>query len=291
MIWQGENRLSAHQMPAPCSLVVAVCLLAALQPATAQGVGEAPVRLAPHRAVYDISLDPKRSARAIDAASGRLAFDMTGDACTGYAMSFRQVTVLESSETGRRTIDTRMTTLEEADAAGFRFKIDSSANGAVSESSDGRVQRRDGQFVVRMTKPKAEERKLEGAFVFPSAQLKTIIQAARRGETTLDLKVFDGSEEGKLVYDTLTVIGSKLVGGPQMEDQLKAAPELTTMPRWPVKISYFKPGEGDRTPSYSVSFELFENGVSRAVKMDYNDFVLDGKLSRFEAYPAPACVK
>jgi hypothetical protein len=271
--------------------VVVAALAGAIPAAVAQGSAVAPVKLAPHRAVYDISLDPKRSARAIESASGRLAFDMTGDACTGYAMSFRQVTVLESAETGRRTIDTRMTTLEEADSAGFRFKIDSSANGAISESSDGRVQRRDGRSIVRMTKPKAEERQLEGRFVFPSAQIKAIIQAARRGETTLDLKVFDGSEEGKLVYDTLTLIGGRLVGGAQLEDQLKAAPELATMPRWPVKISYFKPGEGDRTPSYAVSFELFENGVSRAVKMDYNDFVLDGKLSRFEAYPAPACEK
>ena len=62
-------------------------------------------------------------------------------------MSFRQVTVLGSAETGPRTIDTRMTTLEEANNAGFRFKIDSTANGVVGEASDGRALPRNGGFV------------------------------------------------------------------------------------------------------------------------------------------------
>ena len=144
---------------------------------------------------------------------------------------------------------------------------------------------------VRMTKPKVEERPLSGNFVFPSAQLKAIIAAGRRDETTLDLKVFDGSEEGKLVYDTLTLIGPRIVGGDRLEDTVRAVPGLEAMPRWPVKISYFKPGEGDRTPSYAISFELFENGISRAIKMDYNDFVLDGRLTRLDPYPATACEK
>jgi EipB-like len=66
---------------------------------------------------------------------------------------------------------------------------------------------------------------------------------------------------------------------------------FTAMVRWPVKISYFKKDSSDNTPAYSVSFELYDNGVTRAVKMDYNDFTLDAKLTDLKIHPASACVK
>ena len=54
------------------------------------------------------------------------------------------------------------------------------------------------------------------------------------------------------------------------------------MPRWPVTISYFDKGKtdnsGEQTPAYTIGFELYENGISRALTLDYNDFVVDGKL-------------
>jgi hypothetical protein len=31
-----------------------------------------------------------------------------------------------------------------------------------------------------------------------------------------------------------------------------------------------------------MSFELFENGVSRALVLDYNDFVISGALGKFD---------
>ena len=31
--------------------------------------------------------------------------------------------------------------------------------------------------------------------------------------------------------------------------------------RWPVSMSYFKVGSGESTPSYTISFELYENAT------------------------------
>ena len=44
-----------------------------------------------------------------------------------------------------------------------------------------------------------------------------------------------------------------------------------------------KAKEGEQSPVYSMSFELFENGVSRALVLDYNDFVIAGALGKFDA--------
>jgi hypothetical protein len=249
------------------------------------------VFLAAHRAVYEITLDGKRPSKGIDGARGRLAFDFTGDACDGYAMSFRQVTVLETSEAGPRTVDSRMTTLEEADRSGFRFKIDNDQTGVPREAVDGRAGKTSSDYAVKLTRPKPETFSIPSEVVFPSEHLKDIIRAARRGDTTFAVKVFDGSDEGKQVYDTLSVIGAPAKGGADRVEEPLKGELFTNMTRWPVKISYFKKDSSDNTPAYSVSFELYDNGVSRAVKMDYNDFILDAKLTDLKLHPASACVK
>ena len=61
---------------------------------------------------------------------------------------------------------------------------------------------------------------------------------------------------------------------------------MKAMTRWPVTVSYYdrdgKKKDGEETPVYSMSFELFENGVSRALVLDYNDFVISGALGKFD---------
>jgi hypothetical protein len=38
-----------------------------------------------------------------------------------------------------------------------------------------------------------------------------------------------------------------------------------------------------------MSFKLYENGVSRDLRMDYGDFVLKGNLVKLDFLPADAC--
>ena len=65
------------------------------------------------------------------------------------------------------------------------------------------------------------------------------------------------------------------------------------MTRWPVTISYFDraAGEkgGEQTPVYAITFELYENGVSRALLLDYGDFVLTGEMTSIEMKDAKPC--
>ncbi len=52
-------------------------------------------------------------------------------------------------------------------------------------------------------------------------------------------------------------------------------PALAKLTRWPVTISYFdhesarKQESGEQTPVYSIGFELYENGISRKLTLDY----------------------
>jgi hypothetical protein len=273
------------------ALLIAICG-AVLAPASAQIPDNADlVVLAPHRAVYDLRLDTTRPSRNVDGATGRIAFDFTGDACDGYVLNFRQVTELQSAETGARTIDVRTNNFEEGDGRLFRFKSQSNVGGRIEERTDGTAERQGAVHRVNIVQPRRGRFEFPGDVVFPSEHLKQVIRAARRGDTTLNIGVFDGSDEGKQVYDTLAVIGRRIESGPERLDEASRKEPLITMPRWPVTISYFKRGSGEQTPSYTISFELFDNGVTRALRLDYGQFRMIGELVRLELMPASACTR
>src|SRR3712207_3006807 len=73
-------------------------------PAAAQGGGGS-VQLAPHRAVYDLSLLRAGGSSGLESARGRIAIEFAGDACEGYTPKFRQVTILGSKEARARTAE------------------------------------------------------------------------------------------------------------------------------------------------------------------------------------------
>lgn len=247
------------------------------------------VVLAPHRAVYDLALDNSKPSRNIEAARGRIAFDFTGDACEGYALSFRQVTQLTSGEGGPRVIDARTTSFEAGDGASYRFKTESSAGDAAPETVDGTAQKSGAGYEVKLRAPKDETHREAADALFPNAQMKAVIQAARAGQTTLNVRLYDGANSGKEVYDTLSVIGKRITT--KASEEPLQRPEFESLARWPVTISYFKVGSGETTPAYTISFELYENGVTGAVRLDYGSFALRGTLTRLDLLPQQDCAK
>ena len=69
---------------------------------------------------------------------------------------------------------------------------------------------------------------------------------------------------------------------------------LAKLSRWPVTISYFdqeseKEQSGEQTPVYTISFELYENGISRALKLEYSDFTIGGEMTSLEMKKEKPC--
>jgi hypothetical protein len=121
-----------------------------------------------------------------------------------------------------------------------------------------------------------------------------VIEAAEAGKTLLELSVYDGSESGDKVFSTLAVIGNVIKPGEKLPDDAAAGnAELAGLRRWPVTISYFDQDStktaGEQTPAYAIGFELYENGVSRSLSLDYGDFIVSGTMSKFELKDTAAC--
>jgi EipB-like len=252
------------------------------------------IPLAAHRAIYELALDPGKTTTRVDTARGRIAFEMTGNACEGYSVSLRQVTELDTGEGKETTSDLRSTTWEGGDAKSFRFKNQNFVNRELRDDVDGTADKGvDGGLSVKLVKPKTPPLKLGGPILLPTEQLTKILDVGEAGEHLLEAKVFDGSPDGKKVYETLSVIGAGITdAGNNLEEPVRTAP-LVSIKRYPVTVSYFDPGEGggERTPAYTLTFELYENGVSRALKLDYGNFALKGDLKSIEFLKTAPCKK
>lgn len=253
------------------------------------------VSFLPHQALYDLSLLKTRNNASVNTVRGRILYNFSGNACEGYTSDFRQVSEIESGE-GKNTLsDLRSSSWEDAAGKSYRFKIDTKMNDADPTDVDGIAERTGDTITVKLKQPVQKTFTLDGKTVFPTEQIERIIAAAREGKTLLELQVYDGSDNGEKVYNTLTVIGKPITG-----DRAAAAPDPSTtddamksLKRWPVTVSYYdheaKANSGEQTPVYAMSFELYENGVSRSLVLDYNDFVLAGAMGKFDVKANKPC--
>ncbi len=253
-----------------------------------------PIALIPHRAIYDLSLGETRGNSQVAGVRGRILYDFDGNACQGYSLEFRQVSELDSGEGKVSTSDLRSTTWEGADAKSFKFTSENFVEENLVNAVDGQAKHDATKTVVDLEKPRQRTLNLDAGVVFPTEHMVRVINAARAGKSILDFPVYDGSDTGDKVFDTLTVIGHQIA--PDERNHADAAadePKLERVPRWPVTISYFDKGKAEnsseQTPTYAIGFELYENGISRALTLDYNDFVVTGKLTSLEIKETKPC--
>jgi hypothetical protein len=268
----------------------AAVLLGGALPAAALNPGE----LAAHRAVYELKLAKTTGKGGAVAARGRILYDFTGNVCDGYKLEFRQVSELDNGE-GKVTLsDLRSTTWEDGAAKAYQFTSQNYLNQQLIDAVDGRAERRQNVIAVTLSKPKDKKLDLEAAIIFPTEHVRKILDAARDNKSILELPVYDGSESGEKVYNTLTVIGHEI--GPERvpNDAARDRKELAGMKRWPVTVSYFDKSEkadktGEQLPVYAISFELYENGISRALLLDYNNFTISGELTTLDIKDTKPC--
>jgi hypothetical protein len=267
-----------------CSRSVFAVVLVGLLGSSASAAG-----LTAHRAIYDLMLDAEKPGTQVDKARGRIAFQLTGTQCEGYTITLRQVTALDTGEGQETVSDLRSESWENAASTSYRFKTQNYVNEQIREDITGTVTRQKNDTLsVRVTKPKAANFTLPGKIYLPTQHTRAMLEAAERGEKLLSANIYDGSPDGRKIYETLTVIGEA-----RLHDDKTPAPypELAKLKRYAVATSYFEAGRADRVPAYTLSFDLYENGVSGALRLNYGNFALKGKLQSVELLPQKPCAK
>jgi hypothetical protein len=177
---------------------------------------------------------------------------------------------------------------EEADWKSMHFQIDSQGAQDTPPVVGTATRGADDDLRVVLTKPKAQTLDFGHEVLFPTQHIEHLIEAAKNGGGALQARVYDGSDTGAKIFATMSVIGKEATK-PTEDAQTSSA--LSGIRRWPVVISYFNEATTDAPPEYTLSFDLYENGVSGSLKLDYGAFALNARLRKLEILPATACAK
>jgi len=260
--------------------------------------------LVPHRAVYEISLANKKEAVSVSNVRGRMVFEITGSPCEGYTQNMRMITSTTDERGVKSLSDIRSSTWEQGRGKRLRFSSSQYLDSQLQEvvSGDARRSRNRKNINVKVDRPGATVLDLPGDALFPAQHSLAIIRAAKAGEKQLDVRIYDGSEQGQGFYKTYSFIGKKIPAiakDPNRNKSKKSKKKakklaglgLAKMPSWPVAVSYFN-GEGnsdDTIPSYELSFRMYPNGVSGNLLINYGNFSVRGRLDKIKYLRTGSC--
>jgi hypothetical protein len=279
----------------PTSRLAALAAGAALQLAsTPTWAGAQPVVLAPHRAVYEMTLAEARGGAGVTAVSGRMVYELTGSACEGYTQNMRFVTQMTNQKGAATLTDLRSSSWEEGSGKRFRFNSSQFRDEKPTEATAGDAARANAADAakVELTKPVTKHLALPQRVYFPIQHSIALLDAAHMGKRSFRADLYDGSEKGEKVYDTISVIGRMIpAGGNRKLVRVKNAERLDTIAAWPVSIGYFEPNsdKSDAVPVYELTFWFFENGVSRKLFIDYGEFAIQGELAQITFHEPSKC--
>ncbi len=239
-----------------------------------------------HRAAYRLKLDSLRDNASIAQAEGIMLFEVI-DACDAWA-SRQRFTLLVGDRDGN-VIETTSdyATLEAKDGSSLRFSLTQMTGGAITSRVSGEATITPAGGRVRYQEPAATEEPLPEGTILPMIHTLRSLAAARNGQRIFVAPLFDGtSADG--AQDTTTIIS----GGWQPPQANADFPMLSSLHSARMRIAFFDrnaggQGGGAATPDYEVSMRYFENGVADELKMDFGEFVVDGRLGELQAIPSP----
>ena len=265
-----------------------LCLLPAMLLVTAAADA---ATVAPHRAIYDLSLMRANEGAALQSASGRLAFEIEGSSCEGYTVSFRMATRYRPKEGEMTLIDTMTTTYEGPGALDFRHQIQERVDGNLRDDHRIKMTRATAEAAGEGTissKPGEPFTVPAGALLPMQHQLRVMALGEAGGGRDSSV-IFDGSDGGKS-FRAITFVGREKPASSLAEDAANpAAKPLQGIGAWPVAVSYYPLDGGGEVPEYQVSFDMYENGVASSLVLDYGEFALAGKLTDLKLLEVSNC--
>jgi hypothetical protein len=265
--------------------IAAVLACVAFSPALAAGVN-----IAPHQALYSLSLESAKSSSGVVAASGAM-FYKWGEACDGWTVEQRFRLRIAYAEEDGVDISSSLVTWESMDGLKYRFNERRMRNGQLDEELRGEAHL-DGPGqggVAEFTKPETATITLAPGVLFPTAHTLFLIGRAQADEQFVARNVFDGSEVEN-AGEVSAVIGSALKPAGGKAPKPFNSP-LLQRPSWQIRLAFFPAdAKADQTePDYELSMRLLDNGVSQDMKLDYGDYIIRAKLDEIESLPKPGC--
>jgi hypothetical protein len=275
--------------------VLATLLLCALPAARAVALGTggsapppvaaieaAATRLTGQDATYALHLERARGDNVVGA-QGSMTYKVD-DLCHAWASQQRlEMTLTNSDGTDVKTVSD-YATWESKDGRRMNFHLRQTTDGAVTTEVGGTASlaRLGGTGEIHYTAPETTIMKLPPGTLFPTTHTAMIIAAAESGQRFVAVPLFDGTGADG-AQDTFVLAEA---WDPPKPDRF--AP-LAAQPSGHVHVAFFSRKPSALMPDYEVGMRYWQGGVADDLRMDFGDFVMDGKLEKLSVPPPPHC--
>jgi len=251
--------------------------------------------LAPHRAIYELSLVSAKSSSSVTGVDGRMLVEWK-DVCDGWTLEQRFQMGIQYAEGSDIQSNTSYITWESKDGRRYRFNIRKLLNGELDEEHRGEATLMDRQpekgsgGTVTFTQPEQKTVDLPAGTLFPTTHTVRLLEAAEADTRFFPRVIFDGADG-----ESATLVGAAIGKGGGTAagvSEVNLPKQLVERPSWPVRMAFFpletKGPEGE-VPDYEMSVRLFENGVAGDMLIDYGDYTVRAVLKTLEGIPPAKC--
>jgi len=194
------------------------------------------VDLVPHRALYRMTLLSAGSGSGVVAATGAMDYRFARD-CDGWTVENR--TLLKLIYGGGEETRTAWTFVswESVDGLGYRFGTRYEQDGATVEKLSGTatLEAPGGTGAARFASPEDQEMRLPAGTQFSTSHMRSVLDAAAGGGSTMNRVVFDGATLDN-PYKVSAVFGQLK---DEAERELAETTKLPTVPGWWLRMAFF----------------------------------------------------
>ncbi len=260
--------------------------LASILVASGVPPAQATPRIAPHIAVYKLSLGKTKGGQAVTHASGRIEFKWS-ESCDGWAVSQRTLMVLSNAQGRDLQSSWTLDAWESKDGLSYRFAVRRAQGGEEPVETRGKA-RLDGLELggrVDYSAPEARTATLPKGTVFPTKHSLDVLEAAAGRELLLWRTVFDGTgDEGLFGVNAAVAQSIPPDTAPSFD-----SPLIAGVQSWRMRLAYFNVDQEAAEPDHEQALRIYANGVVDELEFDYSDFALEASLERLEPLPSPDC--
>jgi len=261
-----------------CRAFLLTAIFGAVFPSVSQAV-----ELASHQAAYRLSLAEKKGNAQIVDLNGILTVRLERS-CDGWILAQKMSQQFDSPTLGIGGSDSSSAIMETFDGKKYRFNT-RQKNGDVVLDIRGVVKKgRNGEMVLRYTKPIVKSKELHRDTVFPIEHTRQLIALAMAGKKQAAYRVFDGFD-GASGHFVTAVIGARdnnKKGSNLISPLLKGT-------QWNMGLAYF-PLEGKASaPVMEMTAILLENGIAESIIYKYERFSILAELEKIERVENPVC--
>lgn len=268
---------------------LAISIVATAGSLSATAVVAAPPSLVPHIAAYTMQVSPSGSGGGMFRGRGVLQLEWRRD-CEGMAYSQQSLLTLNSDEGAVFDSAVRIESWEAEDASVFRFLLESSIEGEVTEEVSGLAQRRkDGSVDVRYSLPAEQQRHMPAETVFPWQQTRSVLTDAAAGVRQGWYRLLRGEADGDPVGVSVKIVGDE--GPPADRGALglqDPADDLLPAQGWRVVSAYFE-NRVESVPAFEIAETMLASGVITRATIAYPDMTMRLKLQRLQRSAPPKC--